>query len=747
MPKTIMKLIEAIMGSLDDLPMDRRAFNAAVFSTAIMTTLITIEAPVIALSPLAVILVSVATPIYWFIYILSRRQNENNWLFWVFLLVTYVIILADWIYVGGYSGVTLAVAVALTGVLPIISKPKHLFFSFFTMGLLFFLLPATVYFLPDLIPVHTDTLTRTIDRVFETSVIAFGLGVISFFVVHSYRYQKKKVEVLNLDLKDLNDKLDDHNRRLEKEVEERTRDLTLTNDLLMRSEARFRDVAESTTDLIWETDEEGRFTYVSPKAKDIMGYECQEMIGKRPMDFVPEPQKKEYTQLIRDISESREPFRRIAVMIHHKDGQLVFLEISGVPFLDDQGVFKGNRGIVHDITDRIRDEKERKQLERQFQQAQKMEALGALAGGIAHDFNNILGAIIGYAQLAQLHSAEDQKIKRYTGQLCKASERAKGLVQQILTFSRQSKTEKIHVDISEVVKETLKLIRASIPSTIEIKHNISSNLGTVKADQTQIHQVVMNLCMNAFHAMKKAGGELNVVLSQAKTSAENCQNYQDVRPGKYAKLTISDTGHGMDEDTVTRIFEPYFTTKEKGEGTGLGLATVHGIVKNHGGGIKVSSEPGVGTSFHILLPVAEISAETTAEQSDVLPKGNEQILFVDDEKILIDVGKELLESIGYKVETRISAYDALEAFQAKPDKYDLIITDMTMPKMTGEKLAKRIKKIRPNIPILMCTGFSTMVALGDMEEMGIHSILMKPLTINDLANTVRRILDENQNNS
>lgn len=747
MQKIVMKVINAVMGSSNELPMDRRAFNAAAFSAAMMTTIIGIEAPVIVLSSSPEMLAVAATPLYWGIYIAARRQSESRWHFWPFLLVTCAIILIDWIYVGGYSGTTLPVAVALAAVLPIISQPKQLVFSVVTIGLLFFLLPLTVYFFPDVIPVHTDTLARTIDRVFETAVIAFGMGVISFFVVHSYHHQKKKVDALNLELKNLNSLLDDYNQGLEKEVEKRTRDLILSKELLMRSEARFRDLAESTTDLIWETDERGRFTYVSKNSKDILGYESSEMIGKNPMDFVSDPQKKEYGQLIRNIHKSRDSFRRIEVMLLHKDGRKVFLENSGVSVFNEQGVFKGNRGAVQDITARKKDEKERKQLEKQFQQAQKMEALGALAGGIAHDFNNILGAIMGYAQLAQLHSSEEQKVKGYADQLCKASGRAKGLVQQILTFSRQSETEKMPVDISAVVKETLRLIRASIPSTIEIQHNILPNLGTVKADQTQIHQVVMNLCMNAFHAMKRAGGQLKVELSQKKIHIGDTEIYQDIVPGKYMKLTISDTGHGMDEDTVPRIFEPYFTTREKGEGTGLGLATVHGIVKNHGGAIKVYSEPGVGTSFHVLLPLAESVAETTAGQSDLLPKGNEQILFIDDEKFLLDVGKELLESLGYRVETRISAYDALEAFQVKPDKYDLIITDMTMPKMTGEELARKIKKIRPNIPVLMCTGFSTMIAPGDIEEMGITSILMKPLTINDLANTVRRILDENQKTS
>jgi len=738
-----MKLIEIIMGSSDELPMDKRAFNASLFSTAMITTLIAIEIAALRLSFLAFCLASTASLVYWITYGVSRRQRETNWLFWVFLLVTCTIILFDWIYVGGYSGVALPAAIALTGVIPVISKSRQLAAGLLSIGLLFLILPITAYLIPDVIPKHPFTLPRTIDRVFEAAVIAFGLGLIAFFVVNSYRRQRMKSEALNHELIALNSTLDDQNQRLEKEVEKRTKDLTLANERLTISEARFRDLTENTMDMIWETDDRGRFTYVSRHSKDILGYEPVEIMGKKPIDLVLDHNKKEYGRLLKDIHESCVPFSRVEVMLLRKDDCRVFLENSGVPVFDKRGELKGYRGVVQDITARKKDEKERKLLEKQFQQTQKMEALGALAGGIAHDFNNILGAIMGYAQLAQLHSSENSKLKGYTDQLCRASDRAKGLVHQILTFCRQSRTEKIPVDLSKVVKEALKLLRASIPSTIEIKQKVSSHLGTVKADQTQIHQVMMNLCMNAFHAMKQSGGELSVELSPTKIDIGDSDIYQEIRPGNYIKLTISDTGHGMDGDIIPRIFEPYFTTKEKGEGTGLGLATVHGIVKNHKGGIKVYSEPGVGTSFHVFLPVDE-TVTVVNEQSELIPRGNEQILFVDDEKFLTDVAKELLESLGYKVETRISGYDALAAFQVNPYKYDLVITDMTMPKMTGDTLAKKIKTIRPNIPILMCTGFSSMLAEKDIKEMGINSILMKPLTINDLANTVRSILDESR---
>ena len=359
MQKSAMKLIEIIMGSSDDLPMDKRAFNAALFSTAMITTLIAIEIAALRLSFLAFCLASTASLIYWITYGVSRRQRENNWLFWIFVLVTCTIILFDWIYVGGYSGVALPAAIALTGVIPVISKSRQLEAGLLTIGLLFLILPITAYLIPDVIPKHPFTLPRTIDRVFEAAAIAFGLGLIAFFVVNSYRRQRMKSEALNHELIALNAALDDQNQRLEKEVEKRTKDLTLANERLTISEARFRDLTENTMDMIWETDDRGRFTYVSKQSKDILGYEPDEIIGKKPIDLVLDHHKKEYGRLLKDIHESCDPFRRVEVMLLQKDGRRVFLENSGVPVFGNQGELKGYRGVVQDITARKKDEKER----------------------------------------------------------------------------------------------------------------------------------------------------------------------------------------------------------------------------------------------------------------------------------------------------------------------------------------------------------------------------------------------------
>ncbi len=293
-----------------------------------------------------------------------------------------------------------------------------------------------------------------------------------------------------------------------------------------------------------------------------------------------------------------------------------------------------------------------------------------------------------------------------------------------------------------MIAETLKLIRATFPATIEIKKNIQSNLGAVLADETQIHQVMMNLCANAFQAMQEEGGLLEVTLVPFTVSTGDSSSYLDISPGKYLKLIVADTGQGMDSGTMTRIFEPYFTTKKSSGGTGLGLSTVHGIVKDHGGGIKVTSEPGEGTTFDVFFPIAETAPVCSDIAASPLPIGKERILLVDDEELILEIGREMLKGLGYQVETRASSIDALEAFRTDPTKYDLVISDMTMPRMTGERLAKEIKKFRPDIPIILCTGFSTKISPDKLTVFGVNALLMKPVRLSDLAHTVRKVLDD-----
>jgi PAS domain S-box-containing protein len=398
-------------------------------------------------------------------------------------------------------------------------------------------------------------------------------------------------------------------------------------------------------------------------------------------------------------------------------------------------------GIIIDTSERKESEAERERLELTLRQAQKMEAIGTLAGGIAHDFNNILGAIVGYAQLAQMHASGDLRMQGYMDNVFKASERAKGLVEQILTFTRQGKSKKAPCDIAIVLKEVVKLLRASIPATIDIVQNIPSRLGTVMADQTQIHQVLMNLCGNAAHAMEEKGGQLTVTLENYLMDEKPVAAGDYLAPGRYLRLSVKDTGCGIEKAVVDRIFEPYFTTKAVGEGTGMGLATVHGIVNDHGGRVSVESVPGKGSVFRVFFPVLEDPAETVTSQSVSHPGGTEAILFVDDEELLVEVGVEMLKDLGYDAVGTTRPSQALEMFKARSDDFDLVITDMTMPGMTGDQLAAHILDHRPDVPVIICTGFSKRISAERASVLGIRALLMKPVTVQQLSLTIREVLD------
>jgi len=384
--------------------------------------------------------------------------------------------------------------------------------------------------------------------------------------------------------------------------------------------------------------------------------------------------------------------------------------------------------------------KELCEIQMKLQQAHKMEAIGTLAGGIAHDFNNILSAIIGYSELA-IEKSKGHAIQEDLQEVLIAGKRATDLVKQILTFSRQGgKVENKPVQVNLIVKEALKLLRSSLPTTIEIHANIQSD-SLVMADPTQIHQVLMNLCTNAAHAMR-GGGTLEVGLADVSLDSAFTSEHPEIEPGLFIRLTISDTGNGMTSDVLDRIFDPFFTTKESGEGTGMGLAVVHGIVKSHGGAITVYSEPEKGSTFNIFFPVIKRRVQEETKGEEILPTGAEHILFVDDELALVSIGKNILEPLGYQVESRTSSIEALELFKAMPGKFDLVITDMTMPNLRGDQLAKELMEVRPDIPVILCTGFSSEINEEKARTIGIRAFVFKPFLKHDMAKTVRKVLDE-----
>ncbi len=390
--------------------------------------------------------------------------------------------------------------------------------------------------------------------------------------------------------------------------------------------------------------------------------------------------------------------------------------------------------------DRKRAEEERAKFEAQLRQAHKMEAIGTLAGGIAHDFNNILGIIMGNTDLSLADVPEWNPAHGNLKEVQKACLRARDVVRQLLSFSRKSEQQKTPTKIAPIIKETSKLLRSSIPSNIDIRYNIPEDQGTIMSDPTQIHQVVLNLCTNAADAMTGQEGVLEITLDPVTLDEDAAVPYEDLDPGPYVRLSVSDTGHGISPAETARIFDPYFTTKEVGKGTGLGLSVVHGIVKSHKGEITVHSEIGKGTTFEAFFPMIE-ETEKPAVISETTAKGNERILFVDDEEAIAELGKKGLERLGYRVEATTSAQRAIARFRADPDGFDLVISDMTMPEMTGDKLAKEIMKTSPGMPVIICTGYSELISEGRAQEMGISAFVMKPVSAKEMAVSIRQVLE------
>ncbi len=402
--------------------------------------------------------------------------------------------------------------------------------------------------------------------------------------------------------------------------------------------------------------------------------------------------------------------------------------------------------IFADISERKKADKERKTLQAQLQQAQKMEAIGNLAGGIAHDFNNILGAILGYAEMAQEDNLSGQVNSRDLDQIIKAGNRAKDLVKQILAFSRQAVAQKIQLRPAAIVRESIMLLRSSIPKTIDIREDIDTQTDLILADPTQVHQIIMNVCTNAYHAMEESGGTLSISLKNRVFYEKDLVNVPHVKPGKFVQLVIRDSGLGIPPENQERIFDPYFTTKGNGKGTGMGLAIVHGIVKSYGGFITCRSELGIGTVFEINQPAFLGKNLPEPEKNNAIPIGAEHILFIDDEEILAEMGKTMLERLGYTVTVRTNSLAALTTFKNQPDAFDLVITDQTMPGITGFDLARRMLQIRPNLPIILCTGFSSLISEEKAKSVGIREFALKPLSLKDISVMIRAVLMKKREN-
>ncbi|MGD9210415.1 MAG: ATP-binding protein [Desulfobacteraceae bacterium] len=517
-------------------------------------------------------------------------------------------------------------------------------------------------------------------------------------------------------------------------------------EALRIGEKKLRLLAENTLDCIWHLDMNLNFTYVNSAVKSMFGYDPEEWIGSSLADHCNKDEMKRMIKIVNSYMEDEREQSGVLfeTVLRHRNGEEILVEIVGKYLTDLENNVIGIQGTTRDISERKNAEEERLRLGAQLRHSQKMEAMGTLAGGIAHDFNNILTAIIGYTELSMMDVDENARLSNNLQEIYRAGNRATDLVKQILTFCRQTEHERRAIQISPIVKEALKLLRSSIPSTIDISPIIEENLGVIMADPTQIHQIVMNLCTNAAQAMEKNGGKLVVTLDRIILDSRFDTIHPDMELGPYIKLTVSDTGYGIPPEIIDKIFDPYFTTKKMGEGTGLGLSVSQGIVKSYGGEITVESSPKRGTIFRVYLPESSGVVQEQKEAGMELPTGNQRILFVDDEPALVDMGMQRLTRLGYQVEAHTNSIEALDFFQANPNHYDLVITDMTMPNLSGDRLAKRLIEIRPDIPIILCTGYSRQISDEKAAACGIRHFLMKPITIREMADTVKRVLHQTE---
>jgi len=544
-----------------------------------------------------------------------------------------------------------------------------------------------------------------------------------------------------------------HQRLLKKLLERRGAELQsekaehqLTACSLMESEKQCQDLVKNLPGTAYQfvlsTEGDSYFQYMGDNCLNLFGYQPEEILANLHLVFdrIPQPDRDTVTRAIETSAATMTPYTVVHRYIK-KTGERVWIHASSIPSLRPDGGIVWN-GIGLDITDKKAKQKENIKLIGLLQQLQKLESIGNLAGGIAHDFNNILFPIMGLAELLVEDLAPDSLERQNAQQILKAAERGSNLVQQILAFSRQTDHKMMPIRIQNVLKEVLKLVRSTIPTNIDIKQHIQTDCGFVNADATQVHQIAMNLITNAFHAVEHTDGKINVRLKEVKLDDKDVADLV-IEPGRYAMLTVSDTGCGIEPFNIKKIFEPYFTTKEQGKGTGLGLAVVYGIVKEHRGDIKVESELNEGTTFTVYLPLIEKSKGEVSMEKDVNDEtGNERILLVDDEELIVQVGTQMLERLGYHVTVRTSSPDALETFAANPNAYDMVITDMSMPKMTGDKLAKKLISIRMDIPIILCTGFNERIDKGRADSIGIKGFLLKPIAKSKMAQMVREVLDE-----
>ncbi|OPY71038.1 MAG: Blue-light-activated protein [Syntrophorhabdaceae bacterium PtaU1.Bin034] len=519
-----------------------------------------------------------------------------------------------------------------------------------------------------------------------------------------------------------------------------------SNDVTERKKAerdriRLATAIESVAEGVAVMSGDGTVEYVNPAWCQMTGHEADDLVGQHIRTIGArngEPFSTSIWQFIWQFLMAGESWSGRATA-RRKDGTLFEVDVTASPVRDSSGKLVNYIVVGRDITNQVA-------LEKQLRQAQKMEAIGTLAGGIAHDFNNILAAIVGFAELAIDDQSKGSRAERFLRNILKAAMRGKDLARHILTYSRTREEEQKPLVMAPVVKENLKMLRASIPATIRIIENISDTTNAVFADATQVQQVVMNLCTNAAHVLKDTGGTIRVSLTRYAFDDPARTPHPELRPGNYLKLSVIDTGPGIPHDIIDNIFDPFFTTKKPGEGTGLGLSVTQGIVKSHKGVITVASQPGKGTVFDVYWPIVEVrdAGEHPEGFAHTIPRGRERILFVDDEQALVEVAEESLKGLGYEVVGTSDSVEALELFRHDPYTFDLVITDQVMPHLTGLEMAKRMMEVRPDTPLVVITGFSEVLDGEEARSLGIQEVIMKPIVKKEMAETIRRVLDKNK---